>query len=363
MAIIITGSNTKSVRVNKAHFPLELDMQQYIHDNPEVIPIYELSEDRRLFIAAREFPTASGAIDALGFDEVGNIYIVETKLFRNPDKRRVVAQALDYGASLWRHSMNADSFLALISRYTEQHFGKPFAEAYANFFSVGDALEQVNSIAANLRAGNIKFVVLMDTLHDSLKDLIVYINQNSQFDIYAVELEQYKYDSFEITIPRLFGAEVKKSVSSTASDASRRQWDATSFWADAESRLDEQACVALRSIYEWSRDNADSIKWGTGVQRGSFSPRFREVPPYSMFTVYSDGSLQLNYQWYENTTTREVLLNILRQHVSIDGITDVDVSTLDKPHTISSEEVTAHSDEILAALAQTIKELSDEHNQ
>ena len=68
------------------------------------IPLYDIHADARLFVAAREFSTQSGPIDALGFDASGNIYIIEAKMFRSADKRKVVAQALDYGASMWRHS-------------------------------------------------------------------------------------------------------------------------------------------------------------------------------------------------------------------------------------------------------------------
>ncbi len=39
---------------------------RYIHDNPDAIPLYELKEDVRLLISAREFPTESGPIDAVG---------------------------------------------------------------------------------------------------------------------------------------------------------------------------------------------------------------------------------------------------------------------------------------------------------
>lgn len=76
-------------------------MQNYIQENPEALPVYEIREDIRLFIIAREFPTKSGPIDALGIDKDGEVYIIETKLYKNPDKRLVVAQVLDYGAAVW----------------------------------------------------------------------------------------------------------------------------------------------------------------------------------------------------------------------------------------------------------------------
>jgi hypothetical protein len=52
----------------------------------------------------------------------------------------------------------------------------------------------------------------MDSMDERLKDLITYINQKSQFDIYGVELEYYKHDEYEIVIPKMYGVEVKKDA-------------------------------------------------------------------------------------------------------------------------------------------------------
>jgi len=49
--------------------------------------MHELKEDIKFFIAAREFPTNSSPIDALGFDKDGDKNLIETKLFKNADKR------------------------------------------------------------------------------------------------------------------------------------------------------------------------------------------------------------------------------------------------------------------------------------
>lgn len=211
MAIIVSKNNHNAKRIDESHFDLEDHLQEYIYDSPDVVPVYEIEENTRLFIAAREFSTNSGPIDALGFDQNGNIYVIETKLFKNPDKRTVVAQALDYGASLWRHKVDFNEFIAQLNSHTEKQFNKTFELAFEDFFEV-DVSMAMENMRNNLGEGVIKFVILMDSLHDRLKDLIVYVNQNSKFDIYAVELEYYKHDEFEIVIPKLFGSEVKKDV-------------------------------------------------------------------------------------------------------------------------------------------------------
>jgi RecB family endonuclease NucS len=118
MSIIISKNGANAVKVEKSEFEKEDYLQQYIYENPESIPLYEIKEDIRLLILAREFPTNSGPIDAIGVDRDGDLYIVETKLFRNADKRTVVAQALDYGAALWRHARDFNEFTAILNNST-----------------------------------------------------------------------------------------------------------------------------------------------------------------------------------------------------------------------------------------------------
>lgn len=106
MAIIISKNGRSAVKLNKTDFGLENKLQQYIHNNPETIPLYDIKDDIRLLMLAREFQTTSGP---------GEIYLIETKLYKNPDKRTVVAQVLDYGASLWKSHSNFDSFLSQVN--------------------------------------------------------------------------------------------------------------------------------------------------------------------------------------------------------------------------------------------------------
>lgn len=210
--IIVSEGGRNARRIEESRFDLEDNLQEYIYNNPDVIPLYELDSDARLLVAAREFPTRSGPIDALAFDSSGNIYVVETKLSRNPDKRTVVAQALDYGASLWRHTDGFDDFLATLDRHSQRQFSVSFRDKYREFFDLDDDTDSLAAIESNLAEGRIRFVVLMDKLHPALLDLIVFVNQNSKFDLYGVELEYYRHDSFEIIIPRLYGGEVKKDL-------------------------------------------------------------------------------------------------------------------------------------------------------
>jgi hypothetical protein len=257
MAIIISKNNQDAEKVEQSEFGLEKNIQEYIYNNPNVIPLYDIDDDIKLFVAAREFGTESGPIDALAFDGNGNIYVIETKLYKNSDRRTVVAQALDYGASLWRHTTNFDDFKNRLSHHTQKQFGTNFEDKYRQFFGLDDASDAMITIKDNLNSGNIKFVVLMDKIDNALKNLILYINQYSQFDIYAVELEYYKHQEYEIIIPKLFGNEVKKDVVSTKSSTKYHYQTITSedfdkYLNDEPSLSDEskKMLMTLKGLYQ-----------------------------------------------------------------------------------------------------------------
>ncbi|MBN1778852.1 MAG: hypothetical protein JW816_01355 [Candidatus Buchananbacteria bacterium] len=80
MSIIISQSGKDAKKIDQSDFEKEDYLQNYIHKNPESIPVYEIAQDKRLFVITREFPTESGPIDALAVDQDGDIYVVEGKL-------------------------------------------------------------------------------------------------------------------------------------------------------------------------------------------------------------------------------------------------------------------------------------------
>jgi len=222
MSIIISKKGKNARKAERTTIEHEKDLQGYICENPESLPLDEIEENIRLLILAREFPTGRGRIDALGIDEDGHIYIIETKLYKNPDKRVVLAQVLEYGASLWRTYEDSESFIEKLERTpgkisTEplnERMREPLNERIRTFYrtDIETVTEILQNVRQNLREGDFRFVVLMDHLEDSLKDLLIFVNQNSRFTIYGVEMEFYKFEDYEILIPKLYGAEVKKSA-------------------------------------------------------------------------------------------------------------------------------------------------------
>ncbi|MBU0767378.1 hypothetical protein KKF55_06435 [Patescibacteria group bacterium] len=287
MTLIISQNGKDAKRIARTSFGNEAELQQYIHENPEVIPLNDIDEDIRLLILAREFYTESGPIDAVGVDATGQLYLIETKLYKNLDKRYVVAQVLDYGASLWRHYNDFDSFRAALDGKVQEKWKMSLEEKLIEFFDLSpeEIPDLLSSMRNNLDEGLFKFVVLMDQLHDRLKDLLRFINRYSRFGFYAVEVEYYKHDSYEIMIPRLFGAEVKKDTDVSHSRERRTYTADWHFQGKAES---------LRPIYDLLEEElvkASSdiavvpVKYYISVKSGS----------HKLFSIWITSSLGLYF--------------------------------------------------------------------
>jgi hypothetical protein len=300
MAIIVSKSGKNASVIERASIEKEDYLQAYIHENPDSIPIYEIKKDRKLLVVAREYETVSGPIDALAVDADGDIYIVETKLYKNPDKRKVVAQALDYGASFWRHSRDFDLIMEKFDNEIEKKFQVSFEEKVVQFFDLDiDGYSRLKEgIKQNLNTGTLRFMIMMDTMDERLKDLILYINQNSNFDIYGVELDFYNFEEYEIVVPRMFGVEVKKSISTGTSSEGRRVWDEESYFSQVEEKLGERAKEHIE-FYKFCKKYSDDINWGTGKTKGSFTPIMKNIHPTIFpLSFFSNELLWVKISWY-----------------------------------------------------------------
>ncbi len=338
MPIIISKKGKNAIKIDKSGFSQETDLQKYIFENPESIPWDEIQEDLEFFVLGREFSINAGSIDILGVDREGNIYIIETKLYKNTDKRRVIAQVLDYGASLWAFYDNPEDWIQRINQRLIKDTGDGFLESLADKFGTSEEAsdEIIQAVKQNLVNGSFRFLVLMDTVPSSLKDLILFINQNSQFTIYAVELEYYQHDDFEILIPHLFGTESKKKVVSVSPP--RARWDEDSFFIKVKAQIsDADAVNAIHSLYNFSREKADDINWGTGKHLGAFNPKFHSLSIRSVYSVWTNGDLTINYVWLDDNEKvlqwREKYLDALRQIKPIgDKIPKTNVKSPVIPH-------------------------------
>jgi hypothetical protein len=240
-------------------------------------------------------------IDALATDDEANLYLIETKLYKNPDKRLVLAQMLDYGAALWKAYSDPDDFVTRLDLLMQERSNQGLLTRLKESYGLeGEAANDfLVSLKRALSSGQFRFVVLMDTVDDRLKDLIAYVNANRSFDVIGIGLEFYRHQDLDILIPTVHGAEAKKQT--TSKPSARRAWDEQSFFADARARLAGDELRALEELHRWAKANSDDIAYGTGAQNGSFSPKFASVSRKSVFSAWSSGDLDVNFRWLRDS--------------------------------------------------------------
>lgn len=214
MSLIIRRSDQPPKRLDPQSFDQETDLQAYITKHPEAIPVDGLADELKLTVIGREFMTGSGPIDALGLDQQGQIYLIETKLYHNPDKRRIVSQLLDYAAALWgQYGHDWPGFDQYVRSRYDFDIAKHLTDEELETEAPSPPLTNFQS---NLESGRFQLIALMDQTDDRLKDLVKYINQNSNFSLYAAELKYYQDQDIEIIIPELYGTQTRKRASVTA---------------------------------------------------------------------------------------------------------------------------------------------------
>lgn len=122
-------------------------------------------------------------------------------------------------------------------------------------------------------------------------------------EVLAVEVRQYVGDDgLQTLVPRVIGktaiAEQKKGPSGP-----RGTWDAERFMESATTtwELPNDQLAAVRRLLSFAEEKSDDCGWGTGKVHGSFSPKFSNVSPRSLFTVRADGYLFINFDWLNRT--------------------------------------------------------------
>jgi hypothetical protein len=296
MAIILARRGRPVMKLERTIIEQENYLQRYLDEHPDILPLDQLEAEIRPLVLVREFSTKSGPIDAVAIDENANIYLIETKLYKNPDKRLVLAQVLDYGAALWKRYSDPDDFISELDSKMQERTGKGLLQRIAEFYALES--EALSAYRENLKSrvvsGQFRFVVLMDTVEDRLKDLISYVNANSRFKILGVGLDFYQHEDIDILIPTLYGAETVPPPPPPGSQV----WSEDRFFADASARLTADQLQAIRSLFEWAKTNSDNHDPSSGRGGiGSFNPKVAAVSRRSIFTARTDGTLTLNFGW------------------------------------------------------------------
>jgi len=279
MKIVIRrqGENKWS-SLSHEEFREEADLQRLLFENPEIIPVEEVSEASlgsiRLMLKEVGLP-GSGSTDLVGIDVKGNICIIETKLAKNPEaKRQVIGQILEYAAFM--HGKGFDWLNSAVKRQKGVGLSEFFEQQdYPNWDK--EAFEQ--NITDNLALGKFKLFIVVDKINPGLRRILNYMRNVLKVEIYALELKYFKHNKagMEILVPIIHGG---KSPPPPPPPPLKWTWER--FREDAEKRADEDTLKTLEELYNFSC-RIGRVDFGSGRVYGTFK----------LFLPYKGGELNI----------------------------------------------------------------------
>ena len=202
-------SDKELVPIEEKKHTKELHFQDLIKEYPDLIPGDQIDSEnprRWLYVGSEvNFPVIGGRfirLDLLFLDQDGVPTLVELK--RSEDfraKSEVSTQILEYGANILL-SMDTRS----IKEMTESNNDKPVSE----FLDEDDTEEEYwEKVYDNLKAENIRLLVVADEIPNRLKNIIEFLNRNmNSISILAVEIKQYDKDDVKTLVPRVIGQSI-----------------------------------------------------------------------------------------------------------------------------------------------------------
>ena len=224
------GSGSSWTQPETAAYENESHLQELLAADPSRIPGVPPSSR-----AVREIHTAAGPLDICVVTPDGEITVVECKLEKNPEKRRmVIGQVIDYASAI------RDAGTRAFEEAWNQRGGENFEE-----FLEGDALENLHT---RLTSGHIGLCLAVDRIDNDLKRLVEYLNLITQdaVGVTALQLSYAKHENLEILIPTTFGTEIVQAKAATTGSSSGERWTWESFVESLSSPSDRELASELK---------------------------------------------------------------------------------------------------------------------
>lgn len=350
------------------------ELQDVLENTPSLLSGEQINPDdpRRWLLVQREMPVPdpnSGqdrwSLDFLYLDQSAVLTLVECKRYDDTRSRReVIGQVFEYAANA-QFYWTGDELRQHAEESARSH-GKTLEEAISLLRPDDELTSEAASdiferAILNLKEGVVRIIFFLDQAPRELKCLADFLNsQMSRAEILVVEAKQYGDEGGTIIVPRLFGftEQVRRSKEQVrvtpAARSQGRKWDEASFFADAATRVSEQQIKAIQTVYEHAKRTADLLTWGKGANRGSFNPKVQDICPRALYTVYSNGSLQLNFGHITGSENADIFRKSFFDSLKQANILPLDEDAIECFPSFEADLWTPHLENILAITDKSI---------
>jgi len=283
-------------------------LQKLLFDNPILLK-------EGVFPLAREFETGDGPADLILVDKEGNFYVVETKLVYNPDRRKIIGQIFDYGSSILQ-TCNAEKevkdkvndkwfekFFQKLDLSVKKYWSVGFENKIKDYF--GFSKEEYDKFyeyfKENLIHNKITYFIVMDEIEERLLNnmRLLYEYSTHKLNITLFELKKFiSKEKKEYYSSKFY--EFIREPEYSKSGSKRSKWDQERFFEAIDKKFEHPGDrKIIKELIQWAmvKENFDSVAYGTGSVEGSFNPKLSNFSQRSVFTLYTDGRLVLNFDW------------------------------------------------------------------
>lgn len=197
-------------------------LQALIHTRPELLPVSDFDEGiGDLIPLGREINTSAGPIDLAFTTRQGQLVVVETKLWKNPEKHRVVvAQVIDYAKEMatWSYD-DLNSAVIAAARGMKESPARSIQDRIAPLFadSKRDFHEFQESLIASLNHGRFLLLIVGDRISPNVAMLSAAIHgaPGLEFQFGLVELQMHPMQADQdwplLIVPEIVGRTVEET--------------------------------------------------------------------------------------------------------------------------------------------------------
>jgi hypothetical protein len=189
---ILNLDSTGVTLSQEARFDSEQLLDDAVAGHPEVLPSEDLGLGP-LVALGRQVDFGAGPIDLLAVDPQGRLAIVEFKRgTENPDVRKVIAQLLDYGSSLWRKSYDElESRCAVSLGRSDVLLVDLVSERCTALETAFDPDAFRRGIESTLDAGDFVFLYVGRDLDERTRRIMTYLAEGARMTFFGVEVDYY----------------------------------------------------------------------------------------------------------------------------------------------------------------------------
>jgi len=196
--LILDREADSPVQARESPFNDEKMLQDVLMAHPEFLPI---PHTRKLVSLVTEYSTTI-PIDLVCVDSEGRLYLVETKLQRNTDRRQAVTQIIDYALQMREERFSA--FEEKISKRRGEKLSTIVEQAFGD-----EARTVIDGLRGFLDDGDFVLVVVMDQFDEPIRKHIVWQREHNN-NVFGVEVHKYGMDTGkDIFVLDVIGAEVQ----------------------------------------------------------------------------------------------------------------------------------------------------------